>query len=120
MELSAQTIGLVDSDGNLDAGWFQAPESRLRSILSDSVQRAALFNLLETVLPAEDVAGSASDEKWHPLLDPNSLGNIYLIQSSASDHADFGFGALIQSDDAQPATQLRLRLPLVRCAGPDI
>ena len=63
VELSARTIGLLDEDGDLNAGWFQSPDSQLRTIIADPAQRAALLALLDAVLPPENLAGLRDGEK---------------------------------------------------------
>lgn len=116
VELFGRAIGLLDSDGSLNAGWFGDPLGNLEVILSDATQRAALLSLLDALLPPDNPAGVPAAEKWHPLLGANPRGNVYLIARVAGAQVDFGLGGILQSENTTvPAAALQFRLPLVRC-----
>lgn len=74
----AEAIGLVSDTQDLDPTWFEHPLQHLETILTDSGQRAALFDLLDQVVPPETVAGASAGSKWHPLLGSQTSGNVYL------------------------------------------
>src|SRR5215207_1555589 len=73
----AKALGLVDGDGNVDAGWLEHPLAGIRGVLANETQRAALLALLESLLPSEDGAAPAG-ARWHPLLDEGGRGNVYV------------------------------------------
>lgn len=74
----AQAIGLVTATGDLDPTWFESPLRHLATMLGDSGQRAALFDLLDGIVPAVTVSGALPGAKWHPLLGNHPDGNVYL------------------------------------------
>ena len=120
VDLAAKAIGLLDADGNLDAGWFQGPDARIRSILSNPAQRTALLALLRALLPPETPAGVPPGEQWHPLLGAGLAGNVFLVVGSAAGQVTFGIGALVHTTAANPEAALRLRFPVIRCDGANI
>jgi hypothetical protein len=63
----AEVVGLVSPAQQLDPTWFENPLQHIETILTDSGQRGALFDLLDQVLPPTPVAGGATGAKWHPL-----------------------------------------------------
>lgn len=79
----AKAIGLVSVTQDVDATWFEHPLQHLETILTDSGQRAALFDVLDQVLPPELVAGVPSGSKWHPMLSAQANGNLYLTINDA-------------------------------------
>jgi large repetitive protein len=89
----AQAIGLVSTSQDLDPAWFENPLQHLESILTDSGQRAALFDLLDQVLPPAPVPGAATGAKWHPLLGNQPQGNVYLTVDHAGSPVVIGLGA---------------------------
>ena len=112
-----KAIGLFDDNGNLQTSWFDNPLSSIRSILSDSGQRAAFLDLLDAFLPAAQVQDVPAGESWHPLMGDQPRGNAYLtVQSNGA--VTFGFAGLFQSDDsATPVASLRAHLPVVSFNG---
>ncbi|MDC3960917.1 alpha/beta fold hydrolase [Polyangium jinanense] len=106
----ARAIGLVAADGYVDAGWFDNPLDRLRTIVSNAHQRAAFLGLLEEILPSMPVSGFDGDARWYPLLSPTGRGNVYLtIQGEL-----IGVAASLETPAAMtPGARASLRLPLV-------
>jgi hypothetical protein len=102
-------IGLTGPDGNLDGSWFDDPILRMRKVLSDPGQRAALFRLLDELLPP-----AANRPGWHPLLDADQIGNLYL---TVEDDVVGVAGALTQDLADGVHITAGVRLPLVDVAG---
>ena len=88
-----QAIGLVSSSEELDPAWFENPLQQIESILTDSSQRAALFDLLDQVLPSAPIPGASTGAKWHPLLGNQPQGNVYLTVDNAGSPVFIGLGA---------------------------
>ncbi len=81
----AEAVGLVSPTQQLDPSWFENPLGRIETILTNSDQRGALFDLLDQVLPPAPVAGASTGAKWHPLLGNQAQGNVYLtVDASAT------------------------------------
>src|SRR5439155_16534412 len=107
-----KAVGLLDGDGHLVGGWFQDPIGGVRQILSDPQQRAALLELLRSVL-GEDGAG-LHDGDAVPLLDPNGIGNVYLtINGDVIGVA----AALTTPADVDVQATASVSLPLIDTAG---
>src|SRR5215831_21207765 len=108
-----QAIGLIGSDGSIDGGWFSDPLGKAGSILA-SPQRDALFRLLDVLLPPATIDGIPSDEKWHPVLGDQPLGNLYLTVKN-NGHAVLGMAGDIGSatGSAGITARLRAQIPLV-------
>src|SRR5215207_2772882 len=113
--LLLQSVGLLDSDGHVDDGWFQDPVGAIRRILAEPSQRAALLELLDSLL--EPAADSPPGSSWHPLLDPLGLGNVHITVTGDV----VGVAATLATpDDIDPAARIRFELPLIDTAGGDI
>jgi large repetitive protein len=111
----AQAIGLVSATNDLDATWFENPLGHVESILTSDAQRTALFNVLDQVLPPQTVTGAPPASKWHPLLDAQDAGNVYLtVDSSAS--TVLGFAARYGGQTASVLAQV----PLVSLSGSNV
>jgi hypothetical protein len=102
-------IGLTGPDGRLDGAWFDDPIARVRKVLSDPAQRAALLRLLDELLPPH-----AATPGWHPLLDDDQIGNLYL---TVEDNVIGLAGALTQDLADGVHITAGVRLPLVDVAG---
>lgn len=76
-----RAIGFLDDDGRVVGSWAEDPIGALGKILTNPVQRAGLFAVLDKLLPP--VPGVArAGSTWYPLLDDRSLpGNVYLTVS---------------------------------------
>lgn len=116
-----KAIGLLDGSPTfLNTGWFNDPLANLQSILKTPQQRDALIRLLDEVLPPEAIpdplpAGIGADEKWHPLLQDQARGNIYLTVDTGSGALDLGIGARYETAaSASTAASVTVRLPVVR------
>src|SRR4051794_14780232 len=62
-------LGLLDADDNLRTDWFADPLARLRRILIDPVQRSAVLDAIDAMLPEDPDGPDAAGETWHPLID---------------------------------------------------
>ena len=69
-----QAIGLI-SNGSIDSGWFEDPQKKLSTILSDPQQRQALMKLVNALLPPATLPGIPENETWHPLLGNQPRGH---------------------------------------------
>lgn len=110
-----QMIGLVDSDGNLNAHWFGNLPGELETVFSDPTQRSGLMNFLDALLPPAALDGLPQGEKWHPLLgsDPSLRGNLYLTVEDNGPDVVFGVsGDYSTAAGTTPAASIRAQLPL--------
>ena len=109
----AKAVGLVSASGEINDSWFNNPLDNLRSVLTNSTQRAALLDLLDIVLPPQAVAGVPSGEKWHPLLGTQPAGNLYLTLSLADPLIMGLAGAYTTS----PTVSALCRMPMASLSG---
>ena len=101
-------IGLVDGDGRLDAAWFSDPMAAIRRIVADPDQRAALLELLASLLPGDGSGGPGHERV--PLLDRAGRGNIYLTV----DGDVVGVAAELSTPPGvTPGARIALRMALV-------
>ena len=107
---AGKAVGLLGSDGELNKDWFEHPLDSLAKILSDPLQRGALFDLLDQVVPPASVPGIDSHEKWHPLISKPGIGNLYLTVSQNGTSKVGVAGDL--SGNSNKAT-LRAHLPIL-------
>ncbi len=109
----AKAVGLVGPDGKVESAWFQHPLDSLRTILSDSHQRAALLSLLDLAVPSvADPAGGGA--RWYPLLDTAARGNVYLTV----DGSVIGVAASLETPPTTPSARAAVRVPLVDVSSP--
>ena len=66
-------LGLLDEQDSLRADWFSEPLAHLRRILVDPVQRAALLDVIDGMLPAGPDGPGIAGETWHPLINDAEL-----------------------------------------------
>ncbi len=115
-----RAIGLIDGDGNLNTHWFGDPIGELRTVLSDSTQRAALLRLLDALLPSIPPDGVSDGAEWHPLLGdaPAPRGNVYLTTRDTGAGLAFGLaGEFHTPTGTAPAASIRVRLPVVNAGS---
>jgi len=110
----ARALGVVGPDGGVDAGWFEHPLEHAKTIVSDRHQRAALFRLLDSVLPSTPGMGARGGARWYPLLEQGGRGNVYLTV----DGDRIGVAAAVETPAGSgPRVRASLRLPLVDASG---
>jgi len=109
----AKAAGLVSASGEINDSWFNNPLDNLRSVLTNSTQRAALLDLLDIVLPPQAIVGVPSGEKWHPLLGMQPAGNLYLTVSLADPLIMGLAGAYTTS----PTVSALCRMPMASLSG---
>jgi hypothetical protein len=108
-------VGLLDADGHVNGAWFQDPLGAVRRVLADPAQRAALLALLDELLEADP--GAPPGSSWHRLLDSTYRGNVMVTVTGAV----VGVAAAVRTPAGfEPATQVRLELPLVDAGGSDV
>src|SRR5262249_47040503 len=94
---AAQALGILTPGGGLNGDWFSDPSKSLQTILSNKDQRKGFLGLLDDLLPPENVDGAPAGEKWHPILEPNAKGNLYLTaKNGSSPDVVFGLAGLIK------------------------
>ena len=112
-----QAIGLI-SNGSIDSGWFEDPQKRLSTILSDPQQRQALMNLVNALLPPATLPGIPENETWHPLLGNQPRGNVYLTLNTSEPAVVFGVAADFGNLGSTGITaDVQVSLPLVSADG---
>jgi len=113
VETWAKIIGLADDQGFPSPNWLNDPFTPLGRILSNDQQRQALLDLLDQLWPSQNPTGVGANEKWHPLLGPQSAGNLYLTVANGTQPLTIGVAGEAHSAAGSPGAALRARLPLV-------
>ncbi len=109
-----RAIGLLDGDGGMRASWFEHPLEAIKHCLDNPAQRAAVFELLDSALPPSSGRFVPSGVNWHPMLEDNAYGNVFLTVAGDT----IGVAAVVGTDPAVlPSVQLSLSLPLVNTGG---
>jgi hypothetical protein len=106
---AGKLLGLLQDDGNLNAGWFGDPLGNLNSILGTPTQRAALLRLLDALMPPAALDGIPAGEKWHPILGALLDGNLYITAKDTGGGVTFGMGG----EFGGPTARLRAQVDLV-------
>lgn len=117
---AGQAIGLIDSSGGLNTGWFESPGGYVRNTLKDPGQRQATVKALEALLPSDPSAPAAAAEHWHPLLGSGKSANVYLVVAG-DDSSTTTVSAAVSaqgpeanlSDSTKPSARLTVRVPLL-------
>jgi hypothetical protein len=77
VETTAKIIGMEEDGKFPSTTWLHDPFTPLTTILTGDEQRQALLDLLDQLWPPHNPAGIANNEKWHPILGPQTAGNPY-------------------------------------------
>ena len=117
---AGQAIGLLGSDGTPSAAWFENPMDALRGVFSTPQQKAALLALLDQLFPAAAIAGTAPNEKWHPLLGAQPAGNLYLTVANGTAPLTLGLAGEVHSTTSPLPAELRCHLPIVKIDGDSV
>jgi large repetitive protein len=113
-----QAIGLINTDGSLNTNWFEDPQGKLQTMLSDAGQRQALMNLVNALLPPATFAGIPVGETWHPLLGNQPRGNVYFTINTSGPAVVFGIAADFGNPGSAGVTvDAQISLPLVSADG---
>ena len=118
----AKALGLFDSHGNPNGGWFADPEGSLKTMLSDPDQRAALIAFVDEAMGGADRSSEAG-VTWLPIVsieDP-PLSIAVTIDEGRSDALHIGLGLRVTTD--APASASSLAVPLFRVqkkGGPSV
>lgn len=119
-----QAIGLIDSSGSLNTGWFGSPGDYVKNILKNADQRKAALTALEGLLPSDPAAPAAATEHWHPLLGSGRAANVYLVVTGDGSGTTTLSAAVSAAgpqvnlgDSTRPSARLAVRVPLLT-AGP--
>jgi hypothetical protein len=105
----AQSIGLLDGDGNLDGSWFEAPLAAISDILSDTTQRDATLELLDELLPET----SGAPDGWREILEDGGF-RVFLTTESSGGTLELGIAGTLTGPNG---VRISLALPLVEAAG---
>ena len=111
---AGKTIGLLDSSGDLSSDWFQNPFHQLEEIFSDATQRSAMLDLIDQLWKPDTPADAPANEKWHPLLGAQTLGNLYLTVANGSGPIKLGVAGELHSTTSPLPAELRAHLPLIK------
>jgi large repetitive protein len=114
----AVALGALRADGSPDATWLSQPAAKLRTVLSDPTQAAALADGLDQLVAPVQVRGAAAGEHWHPLLDEPGLGGLYLTVRRFPDGLVLGVGGRVTAPlDGDLSLGLTIHLPLLGGRG---
>ncbi len=112
----ATALGFLDATGQVDAGWFSDPSSRMGGVLRDPRQRAALVRFVQDLMadagpPPADLPGGS----WLPLLQLTPAAHLSLVLGTGTQGVVVSVG--LQLTAATPGSthaSATLLLPLLR------
>jgi large repetitive protein len=111
----ATALGLLDASGNLDATWFSDPLTRVEGALRTASQRQALLRFFARALPPVPQPGVPAAEKWHPLLDAQTNGNLYLTLRDTGSGIVIGLAGDFHSSVGAPVPgRIRTQIDIIR------
>lgn len=109
-----KAIGLIADNSDLNSDWFADPLEKIKTIISNPEQRAALLRMVDAVLPAVSLAGVPENEKWHPLLGNDLPGNLFLTVKETGDGVELGASGNFGNPNGPGLSAgLRVQLPLI-------
>lgn len=115
---AARALGLVAGDA-LDPAWFSDPLHYLGGIVAHPAQRAALFDLLDHIMPPSAVPGAPPTAKWHPLLGDRPVGNLFITVEESTAATRIGVAGRYVGTSSGAASLL-VDAPLISVTGPAI
>lgn len=120
VETAAKVIGISQGGDFPSTDWLHDPFTPLTTILTNDEQRQALLDLLDQLWPPQNPSGVGPNEKWHPILGPQSAGNLYLTVANGTGPLKIGVAGERHTSGAGPAVSLRARVPVVEISGSTI
>ena len=111
-----QVIGLVNSDGDIDPGWFEDPAERLSTVLTNDTQRGAALDLLSSLLGTANGELDLPDvgpSSWVPIVRHASGGALYLVIEESDDQLDVLLGGRLAREEASLEAGFTFLIPLV-------
>jgi len=117
VETAAKVIGLEQGGDFPSTNWLHDPFTPLTKILSNSEQRQALLDLLDQLWPPQNPAGVPANEKWHPILGPQTSGNLYLTVANGTGPLTIGVAGERHSGSGALSASLRARVPIIKIVG---
>ena len=111
-------LGLLDDHDNLRSDWFSDPLAKLKTILIDPVQRAALLDAIDGMLPEDPDGPADSGETWHPLIDDDdSPAQVFItLLRTPGGEAELGLAARVHGKAGAVATDVTFKAGLVHAA----
>lgn len=118
----AKALGIFDSSGNPNQGWFANPEASLKNMLANEAQRDALIAFVDEALGGADRSTEAG-VTWLPIvaIDEPPLSVAVTVDEGQSDGLHIGLGLRVSTTD--PASATTLAVPLFRAkkeGGPNV
>jgi hypothetical protein len=112
-------VGLLDEHDNLRTDWFSDPIAKLRRILIDPVQRAALLDAIDGILPEDPDGPDAAGETRHPLIDDaESPAQVFLtLRRTPDGEAELGLAAGVHADVGAVAADVMFAVGLVHASS---
>ncbi len=112
----ASALGFLDATGQVDAGWFSDPASRMGGVLRDPRQRAALVRFVQDLMadagpPPDGLPGGS----WLPLLQLTEAAHLSLVLGTGTQGVVVSVGLRLSA--ATPGSthaSAILLLPLLR------
>ena len=112
----ATAVGLLDSDGEPNAGWFGDPAKSLSTMLADERQREALVAFVDEAMGGADREADASGATWLPVvsLDDPHLTVSVTVDDEPADHVIIGLGVSFATTN--PGSRTSASVPLFQAA----
>ena len=118
--VAAGLLHRTDDGVSVNEAWFSDPGGHLRSMLTETEQRAALLGLARRALGTAsaddtDLRGIPPDESWLPIAastDPSR--GLYLVIDEGDDEVRLSLAARIASSAAGLESAVTVALPLMR------
>lgn len=81
----AVALGILDAGGDIRTAFFANPMGEAAGMLHDRARRAALGELLDSLLPADPAAPADAGETWSSLTDLSAAARLYLTRRLTAD-----------------------------------
>ncbi len=108
----AIALGLINSQGQVDTGFFTDPTGRVAGVLRDADRLQALVGFLDQALGASAPPIADAAATWTPLVQLSETVSLYLTTSATGSGTVIGLGARAATSSS-PGAAGRLSVPLL-------
>ena len=113
-------LGVLDSHGDPQSGWFADPARYLKTILTDADQREALLETADDLLGGSEITHDAAGRTWLPLFENDPVAvSVVLDDSRPVVHVGLGVRVTVTPAPGGVGLDAEAYVPLFAAGAPN-